>query len=287
MIEKTIRLVVPDWQAGDNPVYKLGAKVLKAIAPENKEQKTITVKTADSNQTLEKENNVTAQSAVLKNIRNTKKVIITEQPNKIITFGGNCLVSQQPIDYLNGIYGEKLGVIWIDAHPDISNPEVFYNEHAMVVGNLLHRGDPAIQKEVDNPLKSNQIFYAGLQEPTNNEKKLIEQAGIKYKVQDENQIDSERVIDWIKENNFEHIYIHLDVDVMNSDSKNFYATYFKNPDLGEIPDNAAVGKMSRKSIWQFISNFSQEYNLVGLTLAEYLPWSAKEMLDLMNNTNIF
>lgn len=45
--------------------------------------------------------------------------------------------------------------------------------------------------------------------------------------------------------------------------------------------------MSRKSIWQFISNFSKEYNLVGLTLAEYLPWSAKEMLDLMNNTNIF
>lgn len=30
MIEKTIRLVVPDWQAGDNPVYKLGAKSFKS-----------------------------------------------------------------------------------------------------------------------------------------------------------------------------------------------------------------------------------------------------------------
>lgn len=285
MKERTIRLVVPDWQAGDNPVYELGAKVLKAIAPENKAQKTITVKVANNQQPLKKENGVKGQAAVLENIQNTKKVIIAEQPTKIITFGGNCLVSQQPINYLNGIYEKKLGVIWIDAHPDISNPSVYYNEHAMVVGNLLHRGDSVIQKEVDHPLTSNQIFYAGLQEPTENEKQLIEQAGIKYQVQ--NKLDFNRVKTWIKENGFEHIYIHLDVDVMNPDPKNFYATYFNNPDLGEIPDNAAKGKMSRESVWQFISKFSNEYDLVGLTLAEYLPWSAKEMLDLMNSTNIF
>lgn len=38
MNNKTIRLVIPDWQAGNNPVYALEAKILKAIAPTNDNQ---------------------------------------------------------------------------------------------------------------------------------------------------------------------------------------------------------------------------------------------------------
>lgn len=34
MNKQTLRLVVPDWQAGNNPIYALGAKILAAIAPE-------------------------------------------------------------------------------------------------------------------------------------------------------------------------------------------------------------------------------------------------------------
>lgn len=43
MNNKTIRLVIPDWQGGDNPVYALGAKILKAIAPANDNQPTVTI----------------------------------------------------------------------------------------------------------------------------------------------------------------------------------------------------------------------------------------------------
>ena len=74
------------------------------------------------------------------NLQTTKQVIDHQKPNKIITLGGNCLVSQAPIDYLNGYYKGKMGVVWLDAHPDISNPEIFDNEHAMVVANLLKIG---------------------------------------------------------------------------------------------------------------------------------------------------
>ncbi|WP_308556280.1 arginase family protein [uncultured Lactobacillus sp.] len=284
-MNKTIRLVVPDWQAGDNPVYELGAKVLKAIAPENKNQPTITVDVPESKQPLPIENGVTGQSDVLKTIQNTKAAIEKEKPTKIITFGGNCLVSQQPIDYLNGIYGDKLGVIWLDAHPDISNPEVFGNEHAMVLGNLLHQGDPVIQKEVDHPLKPSQIYHVGLQEITPEEADLLKKAGVNYQDKQGSKIDTEKVREWIKENDFKFIFIHLDIDIL--DPNNFYSTYFNNPELGEVPENAAKGKVARSDVWHFISQFSKEYNLVGLTLAEYLPWSAKQMLDLMKSTDIF
>lgn len=284
---KTIRLEIPDWQAGDNPVYRLGAAVLATIAPENPNQKTIKIPVEDTSLPLKKENDVTAQSAIAHTIEKTKVAVEKEQPDKIITFGGNCLVSQQPIDYLNGNYQGNLGIIWIDAHPDISNPEVFYNEHAMVLGNLLHRGDEVIQKFVDYPLNADQIYYAGIQEPTEEEKNLLKQAGVDYQVQTGNELDLDKVQSWIKQNDFGHIYIHLDMDVMNPNPKNFYSTYFNNPDLGEIPDNAATGRMSRVSVWNFISKLSKENDLVGLTLAEYLPWSAKQLLDLMNSTKIF
>ena len=287
MLEKTIRLVIPDWQAGDNPVYELGAKVLKAIAPENKNQKTITVKTVHSTKPQKMENGVRGQSSILKNLKNTKEVILKEKPDSIITFGGNCLVSQQPISYLNGIYGEKMGVIWIDAHPDISTPDVYYNEHAMVVGNLLHCGDSVIQKEVNHPLKPNQIYYAGLQEVTPAEKDLLSQAGVEYKIEESHELDPAEVRKWIKKNNFEYLYIHLDVDVMDPSPSVFYATYFNNPELKKIPENAVRGKIEREAIWRYIGDLSNEFDLAGFTIAEYLPWSAKQMLDLMKMTSIF
>lgn len=38
MNNQTLRLVIPDWQAGNNPTYALGAQILKAIAPANDNQ---------------------------------------------------------------------------------------------------------------------------------------------------------------------------------------------------------------------------------------------------------
>ena len=267
-MSKTIRLEVPDWQAGDNPVYQLGAQILSVIAPINEHQETIKIKIPHSNQPLTKENGVTAQSTILKTIQRTKAAITQANPDKIITFGGNCLVSQQPINYLNRHYNHQLGVIWIDSHPDISNPAVFYNEHAMVLGNLLHRGDPVIQAEVEMPLQGSQIYYAGIQEPTSDEQKLISEAGIEYQVQSSSELNLSKIQAWIDQNKFGHIYIHLDMDVLNPDPRNFYATYFNNPELGDVPDNAATGQMTRQSVWNAVETLSHNYDLVGLTLAE-------------------
>lgn len=188
---------------------------------------------------------------------------------------------------MNRNYSHNIGIIWIDAHPDISNPTIFYNEHAMVLGNLLHRGDPVIQAEVDSPLRGSQIYYAGIQEPTEDEKVLINKAGIEYKVQDGLTLNFDKIKFWIQQNKFEHIYIHLDMDVMDPNPQNFYATYFNNPELHDIPDNASTGKMSRKSVWKAVENLSKSFDLVGLTIAEYLPWSAYQLQNLMRNTSIF
>lgn len=228
------------------------------------------------------ENKVTGQRIIKDTLLKTKDTIKDTAPSKIITLGGNCLVSQAPIDYLNGKY-DNLGVIWVDAHPDISTPKIFENEHAMVLGNLLKKGDPTFNKLVDHPLHPNQIFYAGLQEPTSSEKKLLQDDKLQY--QQHNNLSIDAVRSWIEQNNFTHIYVHFDIDVLNP--HNFYATYFNNPKLASIPENAAMGQAVVPETWKFLAALNQEFNLVGLTIAEYMPWSAQQLVNLMNELPIF
>ena len=43
MSDKTIRLLFPEWQGGDNPNYYFGAHLLEFLAPKSNECKTIEV----------------------------------------------------------------------------------------------------------------------------------------------------------------------------------------------------------------------------------------------------
>src|SRR5699024_130937 len=99
MMTKTIRLMYPDWQSGDNPVYYFGAQLLNWLAPQNTQQKLIKVPiTPPQNKQpkLKLENGVTAQSEVIANVHAAQKMLDVELPDKIITLGGNCMVSQAP-----------------------------------------------------------------------------------------------------------------------------------------------------------------------------------------------
>lgn len=87
------------------------------------------------------------------------------------------------------------------------------NEHAMVLGNLLQKAIPSLTKLVDHPLKPEQIFYAGLQEPNNAEKVTLPANGLEY--QHHQRMSLTDVKAWIKENNIQHLYIHFDIDVLS------------------------------------------------------------------------
>lgn len=43
---------------------------------------------------------------------------------------------------------------------------------------------------------------------------------LKYTIEKENILNFERAKEWIKENNFDYIYIHLDVDMMSPERNN-------------------------------------------------------------------
>ena len=211
------------------------------------------------------------------------KVLKEELPDRIITFGGTCLVSQAPFDYLHSKYGKELGVIWIDSHPDISTPNEYYHEHAMVLGNLLGAGDKALSKSVESPFSADQFLYVGLQEPLDFEVQLLETLNLKYTVQEKQSLRFEEIQQWINENDFKKIAIHLDLDVL--DPNLFRSLYFSEPGVTEYPSES--GKMSLVELLHILKGLFKENDVVGLTIAEFLPWDTINLKNILSELDIF
>lgn len=281
---KTIRLIAPDWQGGNKQAYYFGAELLSWLAPNHNSQKEITLDIEKpKNEVLEKENGVVAQSIVKQNVSMAAEVLKSELPDKIITFGGNCLVSQAPFDYLHGKYGKDLGVIWIDSHPDVSTPKEHHHEHAMVLGNLLGAGDPELSKIVEFPFDSDQFLYVGLQKPLDVEVELLEGLHLNYIVQDKENLKMGEIQKWIKENGFTKIAIHLDLDVL--DPTFFRSLYFSEPGVDEFPSES--GKMTPKELLEILTGIFKGNDVVGLTIAEFLPWDYINLKTMLSDLNIF
>lgn len=280
---KTIRLKIPQWQGGNNPTYSLGSDLLSFLVPKNLEQKEITVPIPEYEEPLVKENGVTAQSIVAENVSETMAIIQEEAPDKIITLGGDCLVSQAPFDYLHGKYGEELGLIWIDAHPDISTPDVFFNEHAMVLGNLLNDGDPVLAEKVQHPFAAKDVLYVGLQKPTADEEVILERLGLDYQVQDQERITPAEIKEWLKEQQFTKVVVHFDLDVL--DPKEFRMLYFAEPGVTDY--SAEAGKMSLLEVKETMEAIAEQSVIVGLTVAELLPWDVRNLKNLLKDFDIF
>jgi arginase len=80
---------------------------------------------------------VDGDQALLDQHTQVRAALANVQPNRVITLGGDCAVSAVPFDYLHGRYPDDFGVIWLDAHPDISTVKDSHHFHEMVVSNLL------------------------------------------------------------------------------------------------------------------------------------------------------
>jgi len=275
---------MPQWQGGNNPPYSFGAKLLAWLAPEagNIPQVEVPVIPYDGSE-LPTENGVFAQTFLLQQQRSARKIIEAHQPERIIVFGGDCLVSQAPFAYLNEKYHGKLGVLWLDSHPDVSTPEMYINEHAMVLGNLLGEGDPVFSKEVKMPLNPELIMYGGLRETSPEETEIVSRLKLRKAGPEDLADDSGPVLQWIQEKEIEHLAIHFDMDVL--DPTLFRSLLFSNPDGTQI--DAPSGKMTLSQILKLIGDVSQQTEVVGLSIAEYLPWDALNLHNFIASLPIF
>ncbi len=280
---KTIRLLYPDYLSGGLETYYFGAKLLAHILPENENQPLLEVKITPPDG---KEHHVTdgvyAKDEVIVGVRRAAELIEAAKPDKIITIGGNCIVSQAPFDYLHGIY-DNVGIIWIDTHPDVSSVKDGYpNAHAMVLGSLMGNGDNPLTGLMKNKkFRSDEILYIGLQELHSYQEKFLKDMSVDYRVQAEDFISDDEIKAFL--GRFDHILIHLDIDVL--DASLFHSTYFANKDL--VGDGSGGGRMTMEKLSDVLKLITGNADVIGFTIAEYLPFDEHKLHKMLADIKIF
>ena len=280
---KTIRLLYPDYVSGGLDTYYFGANLLAHILPENKNQPLIKIDIAQPNSANKIiTDGIYAKGEVLSGIQNAMAKIEKENPDKIITIGGNCLVSLAPFDYLHGKY-KNTGIVWIDAHPDVSSPKDGYpNAHAMVLGSLMGYGDNSLSNMMkNNKFNPDEILYVGLQNLHDYQKNFLNNTGVNYKIQTNKFISNNEIHKFIKR--FDHILVHFDIDVL--DEHFFHSTYFANSEL--VGDGAGGGKMTIEKLTVILRCITDNSDIVGFTIAEYLPFDEHKLYKMLTEIKLF
>lgn len=283
--KKTLRLVLPQWQGGNNPNYIFGSQLLVHIAPPDGDAETIQVPVnQDYSKDLIVGNGIEGESALLTQMDETYDILERKNPDKVIVFGGDCAVSQVPFDYLNGKYGKNMGILWLDAHPDVATMKDSTRLHEMVLGNLIGKGAPQFAEKVKNPVKSENVMLAGLIYGELRERdQMVNTMKLRYAQPAELLDNSIPVLDWIKENHIQHIAVHFDLDVLSPND--FRSIYPAEPYLDGF--GAAIGEMTLAQVVRLLNDVSGVSEIVGLTIAEHLPWDAIRLRNALSQISIF
>jgi arginase len=149
---------------------------------------------------------VRALEVLLENLRLTQDAL-DPIDDIVVTAGGDCGVELGPIAAARARYGDRLTVLWIDAHPDVSTPETLPSGsfHGMVLRTLLGEGaTPLIPKE---PLAPHQVILVGVRSFEPGQREYVEQAGLRSHRADE--------IDGALDDVTGPVYVHVDLDVLD------------------------------------------------------------------------
>ncbi|GHB34598.1 arginase family protein [Salinicola rhizosphaerae] len=277
---RTLRLLFPQWQGGNNPAYIFGAKLLDYLSPASTGPREVINVDAPTDDELPLENGIRGRQALLRQLSDAEDAIARHQPERLVVLGGDCLVDLAPFAYLNERYNGELGVLWIDAHPDVMTPKEFDHAHAMVLGNLIGEGDDDFRRHVKTPLKPENVMIAGLGATLPSESEFLDKHGVSSMGPAEIGDDSMAIIDWIEARGIRHLAIHFDLDVL--DPSHFRSVLFADPTapIGSF-DGITQGDMNLNSVLRLITDVDTKTDIVGLGITEHLPWDAINLSSVL------
>lgn len=278
---KTLRLNMAQWQGGNEPGYFFGSQLLAWLAPApHGPVEDVPIQQPEPGRTLTVEKGIVGRDAIKGQAQAARAAIEKHQPDRIVTIGGDCLVDLAPMAYLNERYGGKLGVLWVDSHPDVMTPEHYAHAHAHVLGLLLGRGDRDFASEVKIPIEPSRVMYAGLDAWLPVEGDIIGSLGLRHAGSNDLASSSAPVLEWIAEQKITHLAVHFDLDVL--DPALYGPLLFNKPGL---PEDAYAGvprgRMRPEQVVRLLRDVDAACNVVGIAIAEHLPWETMATRDMV------
>ncbi len=284
---KTLRLLFPQWQGGNNPAYHFGSQLLNWLAPKATGPIEEVMVALPDPTPLSVENGIVGRRALLDQAGDARRLIDRHTPDRLVVLGGDCLIDLAPFAYLNERYDGDLAVLWVDAHPDVITPAESEHGHTMVLGNLLGEGDPAFAALVKRPIRPENVMFAGRRDTSDHfaaiqakEKEMFDRLNLRTAGPEALADTSEPVLHWLRSIGAKHVAIHLDLDVL--DPRLFRSLLFSNPDpLVPSVDTYPSGRMTMAQIVRLLSDVSQAVDVVGLGITEHLPWDSLALRNML------
>ncbi|AQZ16937.1 hypothetical protein BZL39_K05360 [Zygosaccharomyces parabailii] len=275
-----VRVMFPQWQGGDNAAYRLGGELLGWLAPKSN-CPVLKVDVPPTSDKVGMENGIVGRSILLKQANQVKEGLEKYSPDKVVVFGGDCLVDLVPFSYLSQKYQKKLGILWIDAHPDIMTKEEYENAHAHVLGLLIGNGDAEFLKFVGNPVDPARVMIAGINKPSDYEKRFLSSKNIRTVSPGEVKSGNDRLEEWIKQEGITHLAVHWDLDSL--DPKLFRSLLFAKPDADEkFFEGVGRGELTLLDGVKLINKAAAYASVVGIGIAEHIPWDAINLKDALD-----
>ncbi|WP_315583757.1 arginase family protein [Actinomyces viscosus] len=282
----TLRLVWPQWQgAGQSSVrnllpelpheeardvYALGTRVLTALLPEHTGPTEIV---PVSDEPADEEARVTegaeSRAQVLAGIRDAQEAIAHHDAPRILTLGGDCSVSVAPFTELAARYGQDLAVVWIDSHPDIGTAHSRYpGYHAMAVSHIIGSGDREVLDELAAFVSPTRVALAGLHSWTEDDYPNIAKWGLHAFSPADLRESTTPLLTWLESTGCSRVAIHLDVGTVDADEVRLRLGYDR-------------GGLSMAQTNRVIKDLGQAADVVGLTIAEYVPRQVVALTHLL------
>lgn len=281
-----LRLIWPQWQgAGSTSVraltlgefdvatarrgYALGTRVLEAILPPH-DGPTARVPVPMDDTGLDSAGGIEARAAVFAQLDAALSLIREHAPERITTLGGDCGVSVAPFASLIARYGDDLAIVWVDSHPDSDTHETAYaGYHAMGVAALTGHGDPELLRRLPAVTDGARVALAGMHDWTDPaHSAAVADRGVTVFEPDELRASTAPLLAWLRATGCTKVALHFDVDTIDADEVQ----------LGLGFDR---GGLALREAQRVVADVSAASDVVGLTIAEYVPRQAMHLRELL------
>jgi arginase len=180
----------------------------------------------------------------------------------VVTVGGDCGVELEPVAAARKRFGDRLVVVWFDAHGDLNTPESSPSGafHGMVLRALTGEGPEGLV--AGEPLGPQQVVLAGVRDLDPTELAFVEASGVRWV----READPGALVEAVADAGFsgqEAVYVHVDFDVL--DPLIFGSVGCPTP-----------GGLRPDELLALVSGIAERFEVVGLGLMEYEPAGAED-----------
>ncbi|MFF4951265.1 arginase family protein [Streptomyces chattanoogensis] len=175
--------------------------------------------------------------------------------NRTVTIGGDCAVDLAPVEAALSAFGDRLALVWFDAHADLNTPESSPSGafHGMVLRALIGDGPEGLRPA--QSLSADRVVLAGARSLDPGERDLVERRGIRH-LGVEQLTQPQPLLASVRATGAEAVYIHIDLDVLD-------------PQIFPAVGTPEPGGLGVDDLLAAVQALTEEFTLAGIALTEY------------------